>query len=315
MTPLNIIFAGTPAFTGPALHAILASKHTLSALYTQPDRPKGRGRTIQASAAKLWAKAHDIPVYQPINFKQQAVRDELKALTPDILVVIAYGLILPPEVLSIPKLGCINVHASLLPYHRGAAPIQYSILNNDTITGISIMQMDAGMDTGPVFKTVTCPILPSTTAGELHDVLAELAAKPLIAVLDALASEQSITPIPQNNQLASYAPKITTQDARINWAESANTIANQIRALNPFPIARTTAGGEMLKIHQAIALNQSTHAPPGCILEINKTGLFVATGEYILQINSIQFSGGKALLVADWLNANKKTLYPGLILT
>ncbi len=312
---MNIVFAGTPQFTVPALDAIFASKHTLSALYTQPDRPKGRGRSIQASAAKIWAKAHDIPVYQPLNFKQQEARDELKALNPDVLVVIAYGLILPPEVLHIPKLGCINVHASLLPDHRGAAPIQYSILNNDTTTGVSIMQMDAGMDTGPVFKTATCPIQPSTTAGELHDVLSELAAQPLLDVLDALESNPIITPTPQNHALATYAPKIRTQDARIDWSKSANTIANQIRAFNPFPIARTTAGDEMLKIHQATALNQPTAAQPGTVLDINKTGLLIATGENILHVKIIQFPGGKALQVADWLNANKKTIYSGLVLT
>ena len=175
--------------------------------------------------------------------------------------------------------------------------------------------MDAGMDTGPVFKTATCPIHPGTTAGELHDILSELSAKPLIDVLDALASEQSAYPTTQNNQLATYAPKITPQSARINWAEPASAIANKIRAFNPFPIARTTAADEMLKIHQATALNQSTHAAPGTILEINKSGLFVATGENILQIKTIQFSGGKALKVSDWLNANKQTLNPGLVLT
>ncbi|MDX2346260.1 MAG: methionyl-tRNA formyltransferase [Legionella sp.] len=315
MTSLNIVFAGTPAFTCPALDAINASNHKLLALYTQPDRPKGRGRSIQASAAKTWAVTHDIPVYQPINFKQQAAIDELKALNPDILVVIAYGLILPPEVLEIPRLGCINVHASLLPYHRGAAPIQYSILNADTTTGVSIMQMDAGMDTGPVFKTASCPISQTTTTGELHDVLAELAARPLLEVLDNLASANPATPSPQNNQLATYAPKITPQDALINWSEPAITIANKIRAFNPFPIARTTAAGDMLKIHKAIALNQSANAAPGSILDINKTGLFVATGDNILQINTIQFAGGKAIAVSDWLNANKKTLNPGLMLT
>ncbi|MCH9689764.1 MAG: methionyl-tRNA formyltransferase [Gammaproteobacteria bacterium] len=314
MTALNIVFAGTPAFTCPALDAITASNHHLSALYTQPDRPKGRGRTVQASAAKQWAEAHDVPVYQPLNFKTQAAKDDLIALAPDVLVVIAYGLILPPEVLSIPRLGCINVHASLLPKWRGAAPIQYSVLHGDKTTGVSIMQMDAGMDTGPVFKTASCPIGPHTTSGELYDQLSTLAAAPLISVLDALASNTPIKAITQTNQLASYAPKITKQDAIINWTQPATHIAQQIQAFNPWPIARTNAGDEVLRVHQATTVNQTTTELPGTILDINKTGIFVATGLHILQIRTIQFAGGKALTLSDWLNANKQTLYPGLIL-
>ncbi len=315
MTALNIVFAGTPAFTCPALDAIAASNHELIALYTQPDRPKGRGRAIQASAAKIWAEAHDIPVHQPINFKNQEDRDTLKALNPDVLVVIAYGLILPTDVLQIPRLGCINVHASLLPHWRGAAPIQYSLLNGDTSSGVSIMQMDAGMDTGPVLKTASTPILPGTTAADLHDTLSELAGPPLISVLDTLASGDAITPTPQDNTQASYAPKITKLDAIIDWTNPATAIAHQICAFNPWPIARTEAGEETLRIHQAEALlNQPSTAIPGSILEITPKGLLVATGENILKINTIQFAGGKALRISDWLNANKKTLYPGLIL-
>ena len=314
MTSLKLVFAGTPAFTCPALDAIAASNHQLLALYTQPDRPKGRGRAIQASAAKIWAKAHHIPVHQPLNFKNQETRDVLRALNPDVLVVIAYGLILPPEVLSIPRLGCINVHASLLPFWRGAAPIQYSLLNGDATSGVSIMQMDAGMDTGPVLKTATCPILPHTTAGDLHDTLAELAGPPLIEVLDTLGRHETITPTPQDNTQASYAPKITKQDAIINWTKPAIVIARQIRAFNPWPIARTEAGEQTLKIHQAEALNQSTTETPGNILEITPEGMLVATGENILRVHAIQFAGGKVLNVSDWLNANKKTLYPGLVL-
>jgi methionyl-tRNA formyltransferase len=314
MTALNLVFAGTPAFTCPALDAIASSNHHLTALYTQPDRPKGRGRTVQASAAKQWAEAHHVPVYQPLNFKEQSTKDELIALAPDVLVVIAYGLILPPEVLNIPRLGCINVHASLLPNWRGAAPIQYSLLHGDKKTGVSIMQMDAGMDTGPVFKTASCSIESHTTAGELHDQLSALAAAPLISVLDALASNTAIKPVAQNNQLASYAPKITKQDAIINWTQPAAHITQQVQAFNPWPIARTNAGDEVLRVHHAATVNQTTTEPPGTILEINKTGILVATGLNILQIKTIQFSGGKALALSDWLNANKQTLYPGLIL-
>ncbi|MCH9756623.1 MAG: methionyl-tRNA formyltransferase [Gammaproteobacteria bacterium] len=314
MTALNIVFAGTPAFTNKALDAIAASQHHLLALYTQPDRPKGRGRAIQASAAKTWAEAHHVPVYQPASLKDKASQDTLKALNPDVLVVIAYGLILPPEVLHIPRFGCINVHASLLPHWRGAAPIQYSLLNGDTTSGVTIMQMDKGMDTGPILKTATCPITPGTTASDLHDTLAELATRPLIQVLDTLAAEKTITATPQDNELASYAPKITKQDAIINWTKPAISIEHQVCAFNPWPIARTEAGEHTLRIHHAKALEQSTTATPGSILEINPEGMLVATGHHILQVQTIQFAGGKALALSDWLNANKKTLYPGLIL-
>ncbi|MDF1645568.1 MAG: methionyl-tRNA formyltransferase [Legionellaceae bacterium] len=314
MTALKIVFAGTPAFTCPALNAIAASNHQLLALYTQPDRPKGRGRTIQASAAKIWAEAHDVPVYQPVSLKDKASQDTLKALNPDVLVVIAYGLILPSEVLNIPRFGCINVHASLLPHWRGAAPIQYSLLNGDTTSGVTIMQMDKGMDTGPILKTASCPITANTTASDLHDTLAELATAPLIAVLDTLATQNTITATPQDNTLASYAPKITKLDAIIDWTKPALKIEHQIRAFNPWPIARTEAGEYTLRIHQAKALNQTTNETPGSILEITPEGMFVATGHYILQVQTIQFSGGKVLAISDWLNANKKTLYPGLTL-
>ncbi|MDF1678543.1 MAG: methionyl-tRNA formyltransferase [Legionellaceae bacterium] len=314
MTALNIVFAGTPEFTCSSLNAIAASSHNLIALYTQPDRPKGRGRAVQPSAAKVWAKEHDVPIYQPVTLRDISAQDTLRALNPDILVVIAYGLILPPEVLEIPRLGCINVHASLLPHWRGAAPIQYSILNGDTTTGVSIMQMDAGMDTGPVFKTVTCAISDTTTAATLHDTLAHLATTPLIEVLDTLATGTASLPKPQDNQQASYAPKITKQDALIDWTKPAKEIVRQIHAFNPWPIARTEAAAETLRVLTASALNMNATEPPGYIADITPEGVRVATGDGYLHIHTLQFAGGKVLSVADWLNANKKTLYPGLIL-
>ncbi len=314
MSALKLVFAGTPAFVCPSLDAIAESNHDLVALYTQPDRPKGRGRAVQASEAKLWAEAHQVPVYQPQNFKHQADRDTLRALNPDVLVVIAYGLILPIEVLSIPRFGCINVHASLLPDWRGAAPIQYSILNGDTETGVSIMQMDEGMDTGPVLKTARCPIPPQTTAGELHNTLAKLATKPLIEVLNTLARTQTLTATPQQHAKATYASKITKTDAIIHWEKPAKAIEHQIYAFNPWPIARTEAGEHTLRVHQAKAQDTATDKAPGTILNISPEGIFVATGDGILQIESIQFAGGKVLKVADWLNAKKDTLKPGLVL-
>ena len=311
MTSLNLVFAGTPAFTCPALDALAASKHQLSAVYTQPDRPAGRGRRMQASPAKLWAEQHKIPVYQPLNFKNQAAQDELKALKPDLLVVIAYGLILPQAVLDIPRLGCINVHASLLPNWRGASPIQASLLHGDAETGVTIMQLDAGMDTGPMLTRATCKIPADATASSLHDTLAQLAPAPLLEILDALAEGRAHS-VAQEHTHASYAPKITKQDAVIDWNKPAINIERQIRAFNPWPIARTEAGEHTLRVHQARALAESTDAEPGTILSLDTSGMFVATGENTLRIEIIQFSGGKALSVSDWLNANKQTLYPGL---
>jgi methionyl-tRNA formyltransferase len=313
MHALNIVFAGTPSFTCPALDALNASRHYLSAIYTQPDRPAGRGRILQPSAAKQWALAHDIPVFQPHHLKDKTTQDELKALKPDVLVVIAYGLILPQAVLDIPRLGCINVHGSLLPHWRGAAPIQYSILNGDMTTGVSIMQMDQGMDTGPVLNTASCPVLPGTTAADLHDTLAALACEPLLKTLDELTSGTA-HPLAQVNQNATYAPKITKQDAIIDWNKPAIAIERLIAAFNPWPVARTQAGEHTLRIYKAHAQNTPCTAEPGCIISLDASGLMVATSDGRLCIETLQFPGGKMLAVADWLNANKKTLYPGLVL-
>ena len=310
-TSLNIVFAGTPEFTCTALDALAASKHHLSAIYTQPDRPAGRGRRMKASPVKQWAEEHQIPVYQPLNFKHQEAQDELRALKPDVFVVIAYGLILPQAVLDIPRLGCINVHASLLPNWRGASPIQASLLHGDAETGVTIMQLDAGMDTGPMLTHATCQIPGDATASSLHDTLAQLAPAALLETLNALA-ENRAHPIAQNHELATYAPKITKQDAIINWLKPAIDIERQVRAFNPWPIARTEAGEQTLRVHQARALPQSTDAEPGSILSLDASGMLVATGEGVLCVKTIQFAGGKALSVSNWLNARKNTLYPGL---
>lgn len=314
MKPLNIVFAGTPAFTLPSLDALFASKHRIKAVYTQPDRPKGRGKLVQASAAKDWALSHNIPVYQPLNLKDQSSQDELKSLHPDIIVVIAYGLILPQSVLSIPRLGCMNVHASLLPQYRGAAPIQYALLNGDTTTGISIMKMDPGMDTGPIYSVHSCPILPHMSASDLHDQLAKLAADPLIAVLDQLASNPSLMPIPQNNSIATYAPKIIKQQALIDWSHPAIQIERQIRAFNPWPIAQTNALGQIIRVYRAHVISENVTEEPGTILSLSTQGMLIATGDEILNVTNIQFAGGKVISIAEWLNAHKKNLYPGLVL-
>ncbi|KTD22173.1 methionyl-tRNA formyltransferase [Legionella lansingensis] len=310
---MNIVFAGTPEFGLPCLRALAASSHQLLAVYTQPDRPAGRGRKLQPSAVKMWAVSKKLSVYQPVNFKNEDTVNELKALQPDVMVVIAYGLILPPPVLSIPKFGCVNVHASLLPRWRGASPIQHAILHGDTETGVTIMQMDVGMDTGAKLAEASCPIFADDTAGSLHNRLAELAVAPLLATLDALATNR-VQPVPQDESQVTYAGKINKEDAAIHWSKSASEIHNQIRAFNPWPIAYTEVEGEVMRIHRAHVVETTSSGKPGTILSLDKKGMLVATGQYALMIEHIQFPGGKIMTVADWLNANRSRLQIGCVL-
>lgn len=313
MNSLNIVFAGTPEFGLPCLEALHQSPHTLSAIYTQPDRPAGRGRKVQASAVKQWALAHQLPVYQPLNFKTTQALTELADLKPDLMIVIAYGLILPQAVLDIPRLGCINVHASILPRWRGASPIHQAVLAGDKQSGVTIMQMDAGMDTGNMLCTATCPISESDTTGSVHDRLATLAAQPLLATLDQIVQGQS-HPEVQNNAEATYAGKISKEEALLNWQERAVKLDRQIRAFNPWPIAYTRLGEEVLRLHQAQWVDQSCTQAPGTIIKLDKKGMLVATGDKSLLVTKIQFAGAKAITVADWLNSGKTQLHEGLLL-
>ena len=307
---MNIVFAGTPAFALLSLSALAASKHQLQAVYTQPDRPAGRGRQLQASPVKEWAETHHIPVYQPLNFKEDATIDALAALEPDLIVVIAYGLLLPKKVLTLPRLGCINVHASLLPRWRGASPIQQAIWHGDKETGITIMQMDEGLDTGDMLTKAHCPIHPRDTAGELHDRLSALAVAPLLTTLEALAHGQA-SPEKQETHLATLAPKITKPDAKIDWNQSAEDIDRHIRALNPWPIAHTTHQGLPLRIYEAYPLLETHKDTPGTILALDKNGLLVATGNGALLIKRLQCPGGKAMSITDWLSGIKVATYLG----
>lgn len=304
---LKIIFAGTPEFTLPSLDALATSRHELIAVYTQPDRAAGRGQKLQLSAVKTWALGHNLPVYQPINFKSEDAIAELAALEADLMVVIAYGLILPKRVLAIPRLGCINVHASILPRWRGASPIQQAILHGDGETGVTIMQMDAGMDTGDRLSESRCPVLPTDTASTLHDRLAELATAPLLQTLDLLA-EGLAKPEPQDSHSVTYAAKIQKEDAFIDWTRPAQHIDQQIRAFNPWPVAWTHANDETLKIHRASIVKMTHSAPPGTILSLDKQGMLVATGEQALLVEQIQFPGGKAMSISAWLNAPRSQL-------
>ncbi|MDI9818502.1 MULTISPECIES: methionyl-tRNA formyltransferase [unclassified Legionella] len=309
---MKIVFAGTPEFALPSLIA-LDSAHQLLAVYTQPDRPAGRGRKLQPSAVKRWSLAKELAIYQPLGFKNEEAVAQLAALEPDVMVVIAYGLILPRKVLSIPRLGCINVHASLLPRWRGASPIQHALLHGDRQTGVTIMQMDVGMDTGDMLATAICPIAPDETASSLHDRLAQLAVTPLLTTLDELAAGQA-KPIPQDDAQATYAAKINKEDAAINWCKTAREINNQIRAFNPWPVAYTRANDETVRIHAAHPVEMSSPAAPGTILSLDKNGMLVATGEQALMIDLIQFPGGRIMTVADWLNASRSQLHSGLVL-
>ena len=255
---------------------------------------------------------HQLPVHQPINLKQNETIHQLASYAPDVLIVIAYGLILPQTILNVPRLGCLNVHASLLPRWRGASPIQHAILEGDTETGVTIMQMDAGMDTGAMLARASCTI-GNDTAGQLHDRLAQIAVAPLLATLDALTAKQAKAS-PQDNKLATYAPKINKEDAAINWHKPAIVIDRQIRAFNPWPIAYTHADDITLRVHQARLMTQSHSEKPGTILSLDKNGMLVAAGEQAILVERIQFPGSKTMAVADWLHAERGQLYAGLVL-
>ncbi len=301
-TALNIVFAGTPEFGIPCLQALLASTHHLSAVYTQPDRPSGRGQNMAMSPVKVWAMEHNLPVYQPDHFKSAAHLAALQQLQPDVLVVIAYGLILPQAVLDIPRLGCINVHASLLPRWRGASPIQHALLHGDDETGVTVMLMDSGMDTGSMLHWQRCPIDDGMTAAQLHDVLQHLSVEPLMQTLRQLSSG-SCQPVPQDERLATYAPKIKKEHARIVWQHSAQAIAQQIRAYNPWPSAYTVWQDIPMKIHSAHVVAHTTQQPPGTVLAIDTQGILVATGSDCLCLQRIQWPGGKPLYVQQWYHA------------
>lgn len=308
---LKIVFAGTPEFGLPCLDALAQSSHCLTAIYTQPDRPSGRGRKVHASAVKEWAIAHELPVYQPLNFKTPEAIADLADLKPDLMVVIAYGLILPRSVLEIPRLGCINVHASLLPRWRGASPIQQAILQGDDCSGVTIMQMDVGLDTGAMLVKVDCPITAVDTAGTLHDKLAQLSPQPLLQAIDLLINNKMGQA--QDDNLATYAQKINKEDGRINWQNSAVVINRQIRAFNPWPIAYTLLNSDSLRIHQASVVTLEHDVQPGTIVQLTKQGMLIATGEGGLLVEKIQFPSAKTVSVADWLNSGKIELHVGLV--
>ncbi len=309
---LRIAFAGTPDFAAAHLAALLAPTcgHRVVAVWTQPDRPAGRGKQLTSSPVKALAQRHELPVHQPPSLRDPEAQQVLRELAPDVLVVVAYGLILPQAVLDIPRLGCINVHASLLPRWRGAAPIQRAIEAGDTETGVTIMQMDAGLDTGPMLAEARCPIHADDTSASLHDRLAQLGPPCLLASLDDLAVGRA-RPRPQPEAGACYAAKIDKAEAAIDWRLPAAVLARRIRAFQPFPVCSTTLHGERVKIHGALALADRSDATPGTITGSGREGLTVACGEGNLQITHLQWPGGKVLAVADALNSRAAQLQPG----
>ena len=305
MTSLRIAFAGTPHFALPALRALLASRHRVVGVLTQPDRPAGRGLELRASPVKLLAAATQPvpPIDQPATLKTPEGRAALAAWAPDMLVVVAYGLILPPAVLALPRLGCLNIHGSLLPRWRGAAPIHRALLAGDAETGVTIMQLDEGLDTGPILLERRRAIGAHETAGDLHDALAELGASALLDAIDGLAAGR-IAPRAQPREGASYATKIEKSEARIDWSASAVQLDRQIRAFNPWPVAETRFAGEALKLLRASVVDAGVQeGEPGTVLGIAADGLRVACGEGVLALRELQRPGKRATSARDFANA------------
>ena len=302
---MRIVFAGTPEFAVPSLRAVL-DRGEVVAVYTQPDRPAGRWRGLQASPVKIEALARGIDVLQPETLRTQVSRDALRALKPDVMVVVAYGLLLPPKILEIPRHGCWNVHASLLPRWRGAAPIQRAIEAGDRETGVCLMQMEQGLDTGPVLLCQKTPVGADETAGQLHDRLARLGAQTLSDGLGLLRAGIKPVAIPQpTDDRVAYAHKLEKTEAKLDWTQPADVLARKVRAFNPWPMAEAMLEGERVRIHAARPMALMHKLPPGRLLLAGKTGLDVACGEGALRITMLQREGGRAITAADWVNARR----------
>jgi methionyl-tRNA formyltransferase len=300
---LRIVFAGTPDFAVPALDALHAAGHEIAAVYTQPDRPAGRGQTLNESPVKRRAVELGLPLAQPATLRAPEAAADLAAHRPELMVVVAYGLILPPAILGVPRLGCWNIHASLLPRWRGAAPIQRAILAGDTTTGITIMQMDAGLDTGPMLLVRPLPIGARENGGQLHDRLAALGAESIVAAVEQFLAGR-LAAVRQPDEGATYAAKIRKQEAVIDWRQSSVQIDRQVRAFNPWPVAETRWQGQQLRIWEAESVADSGGGEPGRVLEAAGGRLLVATGEGALQLHRVQLAGRRAMTPTEFLNAH-----------
>ena len=317
MKPLNIIFAGTPDFAAQHLQALIDSPHNVIAVYTQPDKPAGRGKKLQASPVKQLAEQHQIPVYQPKSLRKPETQAELTALHADVMVVVAYGLILPQAVLDAPTYGCLNVHGSLLPRWRGAAPIQRAIWAGDKQTGVTIMQMDAGLDTGDMLHKVFCDIDLQDTSADLYHKLAEIAPNALIEVLNHLTDGTFIAE-PQDDTQSNYAEKLSKEEAKLDWQLSAAQLERNIRAFNPWPMAYLQLTDEQgnpqtLKVYQATVL-PSVSQIPGTIISADKNGIQIATADGVLNLLQLQPAGKKPMSAQDLLNGRADWFAVGKVL-
>ncbi|GIU04085.1 methionyl-tRNA formyltransferase [Shewanella glacialipiscicola] len=309
MKPLNIIFAGTPDFAARHLQALLDSHHNVIGVYTQPDRPAGRGKKLTASPVKELAIANNIPVYQPGSLRKEPAQQQLAELNADIMVVVAYGLILPKVVLDTPRLGCINVHGSILPRWRGAAPIQRALWAGDTETGVTVMQMDVGLDTGDMLLKTYLPIEDSDTSASLYEKLAEQGPVALLQALEGLANG-TLTAEKQDEALANYAEKLSKEEARLDWNKSAKQLWQEVRAFNPWPVSYFEHQGNTIKVWQTQVSETISTAAPGTIISASKKGIDIATADGVLTLLSMQLPGKKPLSVADILNARGEWFSP-----
>lgn len=311
---LRIVFAGTPDFAAEHLNVLLGSIHQVIAVYSQPDRPAGRGKKVTASPVKELALAHGIPVFQPLNFKSPEALAELESLHADVMVVVAYGLILPKAVLNTPRLGCFNVHASLLPRWRGAAPIQRAIEAGDTETGVTIMQMDVGLDTGDMLVKAGCPILPADTGGSLHDKLIALGAPALLQALEQAATG-ALMPEKQDDSQSCYAPKLSKEEAALNWQLDARDLERKVRAFNPFPVAYTKPLGasdeHRIRVWAARASGKTADVTPGTITQVSADGIWVACQQGHLILEQLQLPGKKAMTIGEVLRGHADLFHVG----
>lgn len=299
MERLRIVFMGTPDFAVPTLQALIDGPHEVVGVFCRPDKAKGRGQKLQMPPVKEAALAANIPVFQPTTLKDDAMKEPLAQLKPDVIVVIAYGMLLPKWVLDLPRLGCVNLHGSLLPKYRGAAPIQFAVLNGDTETGITLMQMDEGLDTGDMLMTAKIPVTEQDTAGTVFDRLAVVGGEMINAALDDLEAGK-LTPVKQDEALASHTTKIRKDMGAIDWTQSAQSLACKIRAFNPSPGCFGQLNGKRVKLWHAIAVEGGKGAQPGTVVATGETGLDVATGDGVLRITEIQPESKKRMKAADY---------------